>query len=1762
MRTMVPLAPAPAAGATVDGSDADRQHGATSEEQRGETLVTDSGTARAVFDVLVAAASEQGGGRNGQSGSGEAGSLRPLGGRPPSIASSPLLALGIKSFYCRSAIWDEKRWGRAVSSRKGLRRACIEDPMCGGEGGEHLFGSVVACKPHGLVCARLQTILGGAAQAHRNIARYARVREGSRNQVSVYSEHYPGNGLRAVLRVLVPGAGDAFLSPTEYWARGARAAASMGSAAAQQVSASSSTEKEKKEESGGSVTVTAADMAWVARGAPLTWDRVSYVMVDVLFALSGQHGAMANGSSSGKWVHLGGDESALVSVAAHPHRRCLAPSFVVWFLYHALAAIAHLNRCGIVHRCLRPEAFMFDACGELVLADWALYTATWNGVCVPFPIGDVAYLPPEVLEVEPECAKPVLRRVERMRTNKDGAVGGIASSSSISSSRRGSGTSRRDVVDSHDVMLNSVDASHPCTDVWSLGIVALQLLMLVDGEHNDSRYTIEKNCAFPIPMEKCEAPADIVVHVLDFCADLIDGDPKDDESNVNGLPADGEFVSKEKATQWLITSGGQHVRKSVEQWIQDVTKPYRACVSASASTGGGTQYIGRTLSRLVNVLALMLEPDASRRPCASVLLAHPIFSSLCEQVADIERQGELEQQRPFMSRDSRHLRNRMGKYWYKNPRYFTRSFGWGSRRCLTTGLYGDGAVDVFEDSDDVCTCEACSGCGELVSPVVRRLLGLGDCSGTESHRDFCGDCLYGFSFDMICDITDVVDGTQHTPQVVADSKAIVNVQRKGARMVPPWTYAFNSVFWELEVHRILAFARLNVVDVDPVMLYSTSLTDDRATTEEIDPRRGQYDQRIFSIPLSMGTYYGHDEVGSYRNGWGPTAAGPGQSHRVHNSHSTGSLWEADGSDIRMRVMESLDRIMYRGCLMGIGPFLRPVTPVFVLQFRQRIFSATESRLVSRMLSEEKPTVFCSVRAISRGGLASPDSSLRRGFPFALALKLEEAEYEERGDVVEDWILKGVEMVRVLGPASVEGYLWRCYALERLVFMAGSSVGARHLIRALGRCSACEIPEWLRGKVWATLLCPRGVITREQMAEVVHRSLQTFDVATDSQMRVDITRCHQYLSLMASLYGHEVVSVMVKCFLYSRTGCHMCPVEDEEPESDDTSLLMGNHGKTSASAPNSPGARSGSGTPFTIGRERTTTSSAGAWAGTFARARTHVYWQGLVSVATVFLCVFPSEPHIAYHCFSTFVNRVLANHFVDRSFEPLNERMWTFVHLLTYHDPELGMHFRDHDVTPDLFGVPWFLTAFSHAFPASIVVKIYDGIISWFGGDKEDEACLGLGDFDHEEKQQKKAVDVAQVRRGQMMRAAHTSGPVWYLLLFAVSAVLQKRAELLERDYNGILMYVSSVHISVDTSVERVVSMRENTPPSLCWTPRSMPLMACAHPSCVAGNYFDVESRGDTVAMYPWEAALPLSYQSAIPYGLVHVRDLAAHACVLVDVRTSRDRQGSTLFGAIVADPRSVASGMRRKNHHQRTGSSGSIGPVAALSRRSSQKAVAKRQQQQQQQQQQQARENDGTENGTDGGQGSTGTGVAGQAELFMTPERLARIDSLPCLNGDALAAAVNGRISQYRTACADAGCEVSGVSCPVVIVGGHAGGVAAFLEYEVLHARREGGDEGPKCKEERHQYSTLQDYWGLLDSDISSATHMKHWAGEHEASLKPASSSLHESTDENKGSIQVDPAHAVAMSLLRRHIPGVCVLAGGISCILAEAPEALQIGPN
>jgi hypothetical protein len=189
---------------------------------------------------------------------------------------------------------------------------------------------------------------------------------------------------------------------------------------------------------------------------------------------------------------------------------------------------------------------------------------------------------------------------------------------------------------------------------------------------------------------------------------------------------------------------------------------------------------------------------------------------------------------------------------------------------------------------------------------------------------------------------------------------------------------------------------------------------------------------------------------------------------------------------------------------------------------------------------------------------------------------------------------------------------------------------------------------VRGPVWAALLNVTSDVTS------LYAALDNVtETATDRQLAVDIPRCHQYDTDLASPHGHDLLRRVLKAWMVAHPNL--------------------------------------------------------------------VYWQGLDSLTAPFVKLNLTDEAKAYGCMAAFVDRFLPGFFLKDNSQVMQEFLAVFMHLLAFWDPVLAHHMHTLMFLPDLFAIPWFLTAFAHVFPLDKIFRIWD---SFLLGNSGSTLCLG------------------------------------------------------------------------------------------------------------------------------------------------------------------------------------------------------------------------------------------------------------------------------------------------------------------------------------------------------------------------------------------------------------------------------------------------------
>ena len=165
-----------------------------------------------------------------------------------------------------------------------------------------------------------------------------------------------------------------------------------------------------------------------------------------------------------------------------------------------------------------------------------------------------------------------------------------------------------------------------------------------------------------------------------------------------------------------------------------------------------------------------------------------------------------------------------------------------------------------------------------------------------------------------------------------------------------------------------------------------------------------------------------------------------------------------------------------------------------------------------------------------------------------------------------------------------------------------------------------------------------------------------------------------------------------------------------------------------------------------------------------------YWQGIDSVLAPFLVRHFNNEAYAYACLNALTKGPLRLFFGKSNAQYLQEHLLLFRQLLAYHDPELGIHLHSIGFEPELFGIPWFLTLFTHIFSLDKVYPIWDTLLL---------------------------------------------DPYRLPLFFAVALMVSLRASLLALDFNNTLLFISNLPaIDFEYCLKLTVRYYDRAPPSL------------------------------------------------------------------------------------------------------------------------------------------------------------------------------------------------------------------------------------------------------------------------------------------------------------------------------------------------------------
>ncbi|KAF4321840.1 hypothetical protein G195_004941 [Phytophthora kernoviae 00238/432] len=120
---------------------------------------------------------------------------------------------------------------------------------------------------------------------------------------------------------------------------------------------------------------------------------------------------------------------------------------------------------------------------------------------------------------------------------------------------------------------------------------------------------------------------------------------------------------------------------------------------------------------------------------------------------------------------------------------------------------------------------------------------------------------------------------------------------------------------------------------------------------------------------------------------------------------------------------------------------------------------------------------------------------------------------------------------------------------------------------------------------------------------------------------------------------------------------------------------------------------------------------------YCKCRSIQYKQGMNEVLAPFLLLteqregskesVPLAEGVVFQCFYALIDKFLPHVFVDREFRSLQCSFQLYRLLMLYHDPELCHYLDQHDMTPELYVTPWFMTLFARLLPPEFVFYLWD-----------------------------------------------------------------------------------------------------------------------------------------------------------------------------------------------------------------------------------------------------------------------------------------------------------------------------------------------------------------------------------------------------------------------------------------------------------------------
>ena len=112
---------------------------------------------------------------------------------------------------------------------------------------------------------------------------------------------------------------------------------------------------------------------------------------------------------------------------------------------------------------------------------------------------------------------------------------------------------------------------------------------------------------------------------------------------------------------------------------------------------------------------------------------------------------------------------------------------------------------------------------------------------------------------------------------------------------------------------------------------------------------------------------------------------------------------------------------------------------------------------------------------------------------------------------------------------------------------------------------------------------------------------------------------------------------------------------------------------------------------------------------YCKCRSIRYKQGMNEVLAPFIMLEtpPLPESVIFQCFYAFINKFLPNVYSDTEFRSLQCSLRLFRLLILYHDPLLCNILDQHDMLPELYATPWFMTLFSRGLEPQQLFQLWD-----------------------------------------------------------------------------------------------------------------------------------------------------------------------------------------------------------------------------------------------------------------------------------------------------------------------------------------------------------------------------------------------------------------------------------------------------------------------